>query len=314
MVWRLTPARRARSEAAIPRRFRISWSWLRVRIVVTLHCRATMTRDARLSGRRAILSGALAAAISGCRKRAPAVLTIAAAANLTGVFDQISSAFTKNTGSRVTLSYGSTAQLSQQIAHGAPFDLFAAADAEHIDALIRDGKILPASRAIYARGRLALWVPPTSRAKVEKVEDLAGPTVRVVAIAQPEAAPYGAAAVEALQKLGIWAQVQPKVVYAGNINMAKQFASTGNGDAAFTAYSLVLREQGRVILVEQSLYRPLNQALGIVAGSSRQDEALASSQFLIAGGGGRMLEHSGYAPPRARDDRSAAPDFLSIRT
>ena len=219
---------------------------------------------------------------------------MAAAANLTGVFDEIGAAFTNKTGIRVVFSYGSTAQLAQQIENAAPFDAFAAADTEHVDRLAGEGKILRESRVIYARGRLALWDP---RGVVKKVEDLTEPSIRFVAIAKPEAAPYGAAAVASLKSLGIWDRIKPKIVYAGNINMAKQYASTGNADAAFTAYSLVMKEAGSVIVVDEKLHPPIDQAAAVVSGSARKGDGRRFVEFLTGSEGRSILGRSGYQAP-----------------
>ena len=235
--------------------------------------------------------GALVACGVGCRTGEQPGLTVAAAANLTGVFDQIGQAFTRQTRVGVVFSYGSTAQLTQQIEHAAPFDVFAAADTMHVDQLVRDGKILPESRVVYARGRLALWNPHGS---VKKLDDLTQPLVRFIAIAKPEAAPYGEAAVESLRSLGIWDRVQQKVVYANNINMAKQYAATGNADAAFTAYSLVRHESGSVIIVDEKLHQPIDQAVGIVSVSSRKADARRFVAFLTGREGRSILEGFGY--------------------
>ena len=229
-----------------------------------------MTSCASLIPRRRLAIAVLLALSTGCRPSPPPILTVAAAANLTDVFEGMGKAFTRKTGIPVTFSYASTAQLAQQIGNGAPFDVFAAADTTHIDQLVQAGKLLPQSRAIYARGRLALWVPPNSKAPIRKLEDLTGPEVRFISIAQPDAAPYGAAAIETLKRLGIWEKTQPKVVYASNISMSKQFAATGNADAAFTAYSLVSTEKGLVIEVDEKLHAPIDQALGILSSSKRQ--------------------------------------------
>ena len=226
-----------------------------------------------------------------CRKAEQPDLTVAAAANLTEVFAQIGQAFTRQTRIRMVFSYASTAQLAQQIENAAPFDVFAAADTVHVDQLVHHGKILPESRVVYARGRLALWDP---RDLVKKLDDLTNPSVRFVAIAKPETAPYGEAAVETLKSLGTWAKVQPKVVYATNINMAKQYAATGNADAAFTAYSLVQHERGRVIIVDEKLHQPIDQAVGIVSGSSRKADARRFVAFLTAKEGRDILERFGY--------------------
>jgi molybdate transport system substrate-binding protein len=238
--------------------------------------------------------GAAVACGVACRKAEQPSLTVAAAANLTDTFAQIGAAFTQQTGVRVVFSYASTAQLTQQIENAAPFDVFAAADTVHIDQLVRDGKILPESHVVYARGRLALWNP---QGAMKKIEDLTAPSIRFVAIAKPEEAPYGEAAVESLKSLGIWDQVQPKVVYATNINMTKQFAATGNADAAFTAYSLVQNEPGRVIIVDEKLHQPIDQAAGIVSASARKGDAQRFVSFLTGEEGRAILKRFGYQVP-----------------
>ena len=226
-----------------------------------------------------------------CRRAEQPGLTVAAAANLTSAFAPMGQAFTQETGIHVVFSYASTAQLTQQIENAAPFDVFAAADTGHVDQLVRDAKILPESRVIFARGRLALWDP---KGAVKKIEDLTAASIRFVAIAKPEAAPYGEAAVESLKSLGIWDTIQPKVVYATNINMAKQYAATGNADVVFTAYSLVQNEGGRVIVVDEKLHRPIDQAAGIVSASARKAEARRFVSFLTGKEGRDILERFGY--------------------
>jgi len=163
---------------------------------------------------------------------------VGAAANLTDVFTEVGRAFKAKTGVEVVFSYGSTAQLAQQIENGAPFDVFAAADTDHVDSLVSKGKLVSDSRAVYAIGQLALWIPKGEQSGVRELKDLARQSVRFIAIAQPELAPYGQAAVDSLKAAGLWDVLQPKVVFANNISQAKQFAISGNADAAFTAYSL----------------------------------------------------------------------------
>jgi molybdate transport system substrate-binding protein len=221
-------------------------------------------------------------------------ITVAAASNLTGVFDEIAKAFTNDTGIKVTLSFASTAQLTQQIENHAPFDVFAAADVEHIDELERKGKLLPGTRSVYARGLLALWIPKADTTRINKLEDLIHPSIRFIAIAKPSAAPYGKAAVEALQKSGVWPALAPKIVYAGNISMAKQFAATGNADAAFTAYSLLLNAAGQVVRVDENLYQPINQALAIVASSQKTDLARRFTAYVLGDRGQDKLQRYGY--------------------
>jgi molybdate transport system substrate-binding protein len=223
---------------------------------------------------------------------------VAAAANLTGVMDEIARAFEADSHVRVTLSYASTAQLARQIDGGAPFDVFAAADTGHVDNLIKRGKIAGDTRQVYARGQVALWIPKSGDLGAVGMKDLAKPGVRFIAIAQPEAAPYGAAAVEALKAAMLWTEVQPKVVYTTNINQARQQAEAGNADAAFTAYSLVMKDSGRVLQVPEALYRPIEQALGVVAGSAHGAEARQFAGFIIGPKGQEILRRNGYLEPR----------------
>jgi len=221
-------------------------------------------------------------------------VTVAAAANLNDVFQVVGSQFEATTGIHPVFSFASTAQLAVQIENGAPFDVFAAADVEHVEQLEKKGLLVSGSRAVYATGILALWIPPQSTVAVNRPEDLVQPGVKVIALAKPELAPYGLAARETLQKLGIWAKVGPKIIYGDNISMAKQYGSSGNADAVFTAYSLVLKESGTVIQVREALHSPIRQAIGIVAASTHKDAARAFVNFLLTGKGRDILRASGY--------------------
>jgi molybdate transport system substrate-binding protein len=224
-------------------------------------------------------------------------VTIAAAANLTTAVAALGSEFEAQTGIHPIFSFASTAELTQQIEQSAPFDVFLAADAEHVDSLDRKGLLTPGTRAVYAMGVLALWVPGSSAAKIHELADLAMPDVKVIAVAKPELAPYGAAAVESMQHAGVWDRVQSKVVFANNISAAKQYGAAGNADAVFTAYSLVLHESGQVIQVDESLHRPIAQELGIVARSSHAAEARTFTEFLLRGKGRETLARFGYRLP-----------------
>src|SRR5208283_1088982 len=190
-------------------------------------------------------------------------LSVAAAANLNDVFKEIAVAFTKSTGIPVSLSFGATAQLTQQIENAAPFDVFAAADRQHIDELRDRQLIVPGTDRVYARGSIVLWCPAT-KAAVKSIQALTQPAVRFIAIAKPETAPYGRAAVEALRALHLWEALQPKVVYAENITAAKQYAATGNADCGFVAKSLIIHEPDPGIPVDQKLYSPIDQAMAVL--------------------------------------------------
>jgi molybdate transport system substrate-binding protein len=224
-------------------------------------------------------------------------VTVAAAANLGDVFKALVPQFEAATGIHPVFSFASTAQLALQIENSAPFDVFAAADVEHVEQLDKKGLLLPGSRAVYATGILALWIPPGSAVKIDGPEGLVQPAVKVIALAKPELAPYGLAARETLMHLGIWDRVQSKIVYADNINMAKQYGSSGNADAVFTAYSLVLKEEGKVIRIDEKLHNPIDQALGIVAASKYRDAARQFVDYLLKGRGRDVLANYGYRLP-----------------
>jgi molybdate transport system substrate-binding protein len=239
-------------------------------------------------------SGAAQIAAKGSAK---SEITIAAASNLSGVFQKLGPDFEAETGIHPVFSFASTAQLARQIENSAPFDVFAAADSEHVAELDQKHLLLPGTRAIYATGVLALWIPPSSAARLSRVDELTSADVKVIAIAKPELAPYGQAAVETLQHLKIWEQVKSKVVYAENINMATQYGSSGNADAVLTAYSLVLKEPGKVIRVDENLHRPISQELGIVANSAHPDDARKFVNYLLTGQGRSILADFGYRVP-----------------
>src|ERR1700689_2086644 len=193
----------------------------------------------------------------------PPRITVAAAANLSEAAQTLGSEFETQTGIHPVFSFASTAQLTNQIENAAPFDVFLSADAQHVDELDQKALLVPGTSSIYAVGVLALWVP-SSTLTIQRVEDLTSPEVRTIAVAKPELAPYGKAAVEALHSAGIWDRVNSKIVYAENISMAKQYGTSNNADAVFTAYSLVLKVGGRVIQVDQALHEPITQKLGII--------------------------------------------------
>lgn len=247
--------------------------------------------------RSALLLACLLAAGCSRNRDEPASLTVAAAANLTDTFAEIAKRFQAETGISVVYSFGATANLEMQAEHSAPFDVFASADVEHVDRLDRKGLLAPGSRAVYARGKLVLWAPPGARVRVTRIEDLANPEVRHVAIANPQLAPYGQAAVEALKNLRLWDSVQNRIVYAGSISMAKQYAKSGNTEAAFTSYSLVIRSGGKIIPVPENLHSPLDQAIAVLRSSPRQRQAIRFVDFVLSDTGREILSRYGYGLP-----------------
>jgi molybdate transport system substrate-binding protein len=239
--------------------------------------------------------------ISCSRSSAPAnnqtdspEITVAAAANLTDAFTEMAKEFTSRTGVRVRLSFGATADLARQIENGAPFDVFAAADVEHVDKLDAEGLLLPGTNKPFARGRLVLWIPQGSPLTLHSIEDITGAEVERISIAKPDLAPYGRAAVEALRALNLWTQVESKVIYGQNVSQAKQYAATGNAEVAFIPLSLVKTGEGRVIEVDEQLHQPLDQSIAVVKDSQQQQAAQRFLSFVLSPEGQTMLERYGY--------------------
>jgi molybdate transport system substrate-binding protein len=224
-------------------------------------------------------------------------LTVAAASNLTEAFAEIGPRFTSKTGIRVVFSFGATADLAKQIENGAPFDVFAAADTEHVEQLERKDLLTPGTRALYARGRLVMWLPPGSSLKVARIQDITAKEFERIAIAKPDVAPYGRAAVESLQALEIWNQIEARVIYGQNVSQTKQYAATGNAEVAFIPLALVKPGEGSYLEVSEESHRPIDQALGIIRDSAKQAAARQFVDFLLSAEGQEILVKKGYNKP-----------------
>ena len=220
-------------------------------------------------------------------------LIVAAAANLTNVSSEIGERFTGMTGVRVIFTFGATADLAKQIENGAPFDVFVAADTVNVERLQRRGLLASETPQIYAHGKLVLWIPPGTRVQLQSIHDLVKPEFQRIAIAKPDLAPYGSAAVQCLRALGLWDQVSQKVVYGQNVAQTKQFVATGNAEAAFIPLALLKRDEGMYLEVEQSLHQPIQQAAGVVKGS-KEIAARQFVEFLLSDEGQKILESAGY--------------------
>lgn len=236
----------------------------------------------------------------GCTRRAssPAVsLTVSAAADLTFAFQEIGALFTQQTGIPVSFNFGSTGQLAQQIEHGAPVDLFAAANVAFVNELEQLGLILPDTKALYARGRITVWTRADSPLHLARLEEIARSEVKRVAIANPQHAPYGVAAREALQAVGVWETVQPKLVLGENVRQALLYAETGNVDVAIVALSLSVQVGGRWFLVPEELHRPIDQALAVIKGTDHEQEARYFARFINGPTGRPVMRKYGFVLP-----------------
>jgi len=227
----------------------------------------------------------------------PGEIVVSAAADLSPVLAELASLFEKETGLTVKTNLGSTGQLTEQIAAGARVDVFLAASTAAIDQLGQKGLLVPGSDQTYGRGRLVMWTRPGSSVRAKTLQDLTAPEVKRISLANPDHAPYGKAAREALQSAGIWDALQPKLVPAENVRQAFQFAETGNVDVGLVAMSLVAFAGGSYAPVPEELYEPINQVLAIVAGSSHQSEAKQFVAFLTGSKGREILQKYGFVLP-----------------
>lgn len=224
-------------------------------------------------------------------------LNVAAAADLAPAFTELGRSFEQSTGIKVVFSFGSSGTLAKQIENGAPMDIFASANIAYVDGLEQKGLIIQETKALYGRGRITIWMNADSPLRIEKLDDLARPEVRKVAIANPEHAPYGTAAREALQSAGVWNAVQPKCVFGENVRQTLQYAETGNVDVAIVALSLSVQSKGRWVLIPQDLHKPLDQALAVIKSTKREQQARQFAVFINSLQGRQVMRKYGFILP-----------------
>ncbi len=230
--------------------------------------------------------------LSGCRNAAPQPLRVAAASDLTEAFTELGARFEAQTKTKVVFSFGSSGLLAKQIAEGAPFDVFAAANESFIDATVKAGACDEATAQRYARGQLAAW---SLSGPLPSLESIADESNKRIALANPEHAPYGKAAKEALEKAGLWKQLESRVVFAENVRQALQLAQTGNAEVALVAYSnVVSRKDGVTLLIDDALYTPIEQSLVRCSRGGQGEAAKRFVEFLGTNESQALLKRSGF--------------------
>jgi len=229
-------------------------------------------------------------------------LTIAAASDLQAALPVVAERFEQETGRKVTVAFGSSGNFYAQIRNGAPFDLFLSADVDYPRRLENAGGAEPGSLVEYARGRIVLWTRRDSGINLAGgLKTLADAKVRRIAVANPEHAPYGRAAVAAMQAEGVYTAVRGKLVMGENISQAAQFAESGSADVGIIALSLALtpalKSSGSYIDLPDNLYPPIQQAAVVVATSRHKDLARQFIETLKTPAVVRVLQSFGFAPP-----------------
>lgn len=249
--------------------------------------------------RRSILAVLLATTLVTSPLAARAETALAAvAANFAEVADVLAPMFRDATGHNVTLTTGSTGKLYAQIGEGAPFDILLSADAATPARLLAEGKAVADTSFTYAVGRLTLWSTDAERIGEDGRAALEDPDLRFVAIANPDLAPYGEAAREALQGLGLWDQIQPKIVMGQNIGQTNSMVATGAAEMGFVALSAVLsprtENKGSRWDVPQELFTPIRQDAVLLNHGADNPAARAFLDFLRTPEAIEVIERFGY--------------------
>jgi molybdate transport system substrate-binding protein len=209
-------------------------------------------------------------------------ITVAAAADLQFAMQDLAARFEKETGKTVKLIYGSSGNFFQQIQNGAPFDLFFSANLDYPKKLEAAALTDPGSYYQYAKGKIVIWVPKDSKLDLSSgMKVLLDPSIKKLAIANPQHAPYGQAAVAAMQNEKVYDKVKDKIVLGENISQTASFVVSGSADVGIVALSLALssnmKDRGRYTEVPADEYPPIEQACVILGSSKNKDTA---RQFL----------------------------------
>jgi len=232
-------------------------------------------------------------------KAAGTTLKVAAASDLAKAFTEIGAKFKAKTGITVEAQFGASGLLAKQIEQGAPFSLYAAANRSFVDQVVKAGRCDGATAHSYARGQIVVFTP-SGVDKVAKLTDLADPRFKKIAIANPEHAPYGRAAKQALEKSGVWPQIQDRLVLGDNIQATMLYARDHNVEAAIVALSLAMESEGGAFLpIDQELYAPLDQAMVVCGTGDGIAAAKQFADFVSSPDGREVMTRYGFVLPDA---------------
>ncbi|MEQ1353882.1 MAG: molybdate ABC transporter substrate-binding protein [Candidatus Acidiferrum sp.] len=232
-------------------------------------------------------------------------ITVAAAADLKFAMTELATQYEKQTGDTLNVTYGSSGNFFSQIQNGAPFDLFFSADIDYARKLESAGLAEPGSLYLYAIGRICLWTPPDSHLDVNALgwKALLDAHVQKIAIANPDHAPYGRAAVAALKNAGIYDQVKSKLVFGDNISQAAQFVQSGNAQAGIVALALAISpgmRDGQRWDIPEELHPPIEQAAVLLKNAKNHRAARAFLDFVKTPAARATLAKYGFTFPAAK--------------
>jgi molybdate transport system substrate-binding protein len=233
------------------------------------------------------------------RRCAAQEITVAAAADLQFAMQDVAARFQKETGKTVKVIYGSSGNFFQQIQNGAPFDMFFSANLDYPKKLEASGLTEPGSYYPYARGKIVIWVPKESKIDLSAgMQVLLNPAVKKIAIANPQHAPYGQAAVAAMQKENVYEKVKDKFVLGENISQTASFVVSGAADLGIVALSLALspnmKDKGRYVEIPAGEYPSIEQACVILSSSKNKDTARQFLSFIRTPAIGELLKSYGF--------------------
>ncbi|MEJ2010771.1 MAG: molybdate ABC transporter substrate-binding protein [Anaerolineales bacterium] len=234
-------------------------------------------------------------ALASCQQAAKDGLSIAAAASLNPVFQVLADRYEQVSGETITVSFSSTGALAEQLRNGGPFDVFAAADAEHIDQLIQEGVLSAPTRTVFGYGQLVLLVSPDFNREIRSSDQLLDARVRRIAIANPDYAPYGVAARQYLEHFGLWHQLQAKIIYAETVRQAAVFVQTGNADAGLVARSVVTPGEDVFLLLPETSYAPIEHVAAVRSESPHASAAMGFLEYLLTPDTTSLLEQYGFS-------------------
>jgi molybdate transport system substrate-binding protein len=220
-------------------------------------------------------------------------LLVAAASDLAPLGPKLEIEYAKQTGQQVRFTFSSSGLLTRQIENGAPYDVFLSAGEQYVKDLASAGHVDSATMTLYALGRLGLWSPDGS---AHQLSDLSKLQIKRVAIANPDTAPYGLAAKQALEHQGLWPALKDKLIYGENVRQALQFAESRNVDAVIASWTLL---KGRGELLPAEWHQPIRQTGAVVKTSSQADAGRRFLAFLGSPAVRKILEDDGLFPPVA---------------
>ncbi len=230
-------------------------------------------------------------------------ITVAAAADLQSVMQEVGTRFQQESGKTVKVTYGSSGNFTQQLQNGAPFDMFFSANLDYPRQLEAAGLTEPGTLYQYATGKIVVWVANGSTLDVSSgLRVLLDPSIKKIAIANPQHAPYGKAAVAAMQKENVYDQVKDKFVLGENISQTASFVASGSADVGIVALSLALspnmKERGRYSEVPAGDYPPIQQACIVMRSSKNKSVAEQFQKFIQSPSIRDLFEKFGFAVPK----------------